>query len=89
MEEITILINAAIALASGIILADKIDFFTAFVIYISSLLSLISAGIIFKSKTGIPKFLLTIVFIGISISQYAQSYEMNGLFPVDDKFVEI
>lgn len=89
VEEITILINAAIALASGIILADKIDFFTAFVIYISSLLSLVSAGIIFKSKTGILKFLLTIVFIGIAISQYAQSYEMNGLFPVDDKFVEI
>ena len=32
---------------------------------------------------------ITTIFIGIIISQYAQSYEMNGLFPVDDKFIEI
>lgn len=89
VEEITILIKAAIALAAGIAIADKIDFFTALVIYISLLLSLFSAGKLFKSKKGIPCFLITTVFMGIVISQYAQSYEMNGLYPVDDKFAEI
>ena len=86
---ITILVKTAIALSAGILVADKTDFFTAFVLFISLLIANISASYIFKKRVFISNFLFIVAFLGIVISQHAQSYETNGLFPIDDKFVEI
>lgn len=85
----TILVKTAAALVAGILIADKIDIFTSLTIYISFLTANFSAGIIFKNKTGRYSFLATVILIGITVCQYASSYEMNGLYPVDDKFIEI
>ncbi len=84
-----ILVLIAAALAAGIAIADKTDLFSVFVIYISFVISFIITGLTFKKSMKKRIFILSIFFLGTVISSCSQSYESNGLFPVDGKFAEI
>ena len=48
-----------------------------------------SAKFIFKRTNYHRSFLALVFFAGVIISQHAQSYEFNDLYPVDDKFVTL
>lgn len=89
MELSIILVLIAAALAAGIAIADKTDIFSAFIIYISFIISFIITGLALRKNISKKIVILSVCFLGVVISSYAQSCEMNGLFPVDGKFAEI
>ena len=89
LEVIKIYFKLLAALILGIGIADRIDLLTAVAVTVGLLISNITAQLIFKNKKGYRSVIIITFFVGICISQYSQSYEMNGLYPVDDKFVTI
>lgn len=73
----------------GIIIANTVDLFTVFLAVTFFIILNWSTKFVFK-RTSCHRSILALVFlIGVIISQHAQSYEFNDLYPVDDKFVTI
>ncbi len=89
MEVINIYFKLLAALILGIGIADRIDLLTSIAFTAGVIIANTTAQLIFKNKKGYRSVIAIAFFVGICISQYAQSYETNGLFPVDDKFITI
>ena len=84
-----ILVLIASAFAAGIAAADITDIFTAVVIYISFVISFLISGLTFKKSMKKQLLAASAFLFGIVVFSCSQSYELNGLFPVDGKFAEI